>query len=242
MVGGEYVGGCTVTFMALQVRGGGDDGGDVMMVMMMVMGMVVVLMMIIIIIIIVIVIIIIMTTTTLFPHVPPPSTQTLLHMGCSRCVIIGMDHSSLPQHTHASGGLAAAADANHFDANYVSPKPAQTLHVLLAPNPPISVPNRTPHLSCFSLLLSRPAFCNTCCPPAGRRRAALLRARSADGGGLVSAAVCVGGGGGLVSAATLSVLRVRCELCFAGTALGLIVCGWIGTMWLGALGRIWAAK
>jgi hypothetical protein len=33
-----------------------------------------------------------------------------------------MDHSSLPQHTQKSGGLAASADANHFDSNYVGPR------------------------------------------------------------------------------------------------------------------------
>jgi hypothetical protein len=33
-----------------------------------------------------------------------------------------MDHLSLPQHTLSSSGLAAGADVNHFDKNYVRTK------------------------------------------------------------------------------------------------------------------------
>jgi hypothetical protein len=55
----------------------------------------------------------------------------MLHLGSRRCVIIGMDHSSQPQHTLTSGGLAAAADANHFDSNYVRVSPlSHSLHSL----------------------------------------------------------------------------------------------------------------
>jgi hypothetical protein len=90
MVGAAYVGGCTVTFMALQVSRDvavhDHDTCD--------------------------------GFNTFFAS--SDSAQAMLHLGNRRCVIIGMDHSSLPQHTLTSGGLAASADINHFDSSYVS--------------------------------------------------------------------------------------------------------------------------
>ena len=150
----------------------------------------------------------------------------MLHLGCRRCVIIGMDHSSQPQHTLTSGGLAAAADANHFDANYVSaalPLTAQPLSASRSFDGGMQLASFEFTIMCSCSFA--PSMASHCA--AGQCWPALLRARFAD---------------------VRSVVRDdACSVTFASRfwvsiILGFYCLRFVGTTLQSAPGLIWAGK